>query len=191
MLEIPTPPYRSGESEDNQTWALRGGNATQKQKPQLERNRDISRRSLSSPHCPRVDLKHCDSLRRRGPSDVCGGGTQAGGNLPLRRGQRRSAPAAPLHKSCAQQEPHVPHKSCWNKSCVWSSSQVKSRPLPQTLGGVRVHAASAAPEWRRIEQHASCTSLSRSRRAAVADRAAAGWRSELISHAWAVALFWR
>ena len=43
----------------------------------------------------------------------------------------------------------------------------------------------------KIEQHASCKSLSRSRRAAAADRAAAGWWSELISHARAVALFWR
>ena len=122
---------------------------------------------------------------------MCGGGTRAGGNLPLKRGQRRSAPAAPLHKSCAQQEPRAPHKSCCEQELclVVVTSQVKTAAANAGRRTCSRRICRAGVE--KIEQHASCKSLSRSRRAAVADRAAAGWWSELISHARAVALLWR
>ena len=105
---------------------------------------------------------------------MCGGGTRAGGNLPLRRGQRRSAPAAPVHKNCAQQELPAPHKSgCKQELCmVIVTSQVKTAAANSGRRTCSRRICRAGVE--KIEQHASCTSLSRPRRAAVADCAAAG-----------------
>ena len=79
-----------------------------------------------------VGLKHCDSCRRGGLLSEKGPSTlwlekRAGRNSLWRRGQRRSAPAAPLHKSCAQQEPRAPHKSCCEEKLRLVVVKVKLR----------------------------------------------------------------
>ena len=91
----------------------------------------------------------------------------------------------------AAQEPRAPHKSCCEQELclVVVTSQVKTAAANHWEGTCSRRICRAGVQ--KIEQHVSCKSLSRSRRAAVADRAAAGWWSESISHARAVALFWR